>query len=156
MKKQQTVDTEVIGNRAVEPFSIRKFAKEHGWKIGLGILVGGGLLYAGKKIGSKGKMPIPKGRLCLIKDTDKVVNSPMGGDIVKNTGYIDLDIPEGFASAHIDELWKEDDDILGIMHDVDFADLGKFGKELKTKVPELADMDFVHFPCIGFTKFNRD
>jgi hypothetical protein len=33
MKKQQTVDTEVVGNRAVEPFSIRKFAKEHGWKI---------------------------------------------------------------------------------------------------------------------------
>lgn len=69
--------------------------------------------------------------------------------------FKDLDIPV-FETAHIDELWQQDDDVLGIMHDICFQDLGKFGEELKEKIPELADMDYVHFPTIGFTKCNAD
>ena len=134
--------------------------KKH-WKKGLVIVtVGGGIFYAGYKMGGKGKMDFPKGNFFMAnwpKD-EKVSIEDFIQDfkIGEFNNMKDLEIPHEFVTAHIDELWKEDDDVLAIMHDIDIHDLGKFGEEVREKIPELKDKDFVHFPCIGFTKFNAD
>lgn len=129
----------------------KTFLQKHGLKIVGGVALIVGSIFIGKKLGQKGMMPVPKGNYLfeVWPDGSTPLSKELGHKIQ------DLEIPN-IISAHVDELWKDGDDVLGIMHDIDFKDLGKFGKEIKEKIPELKDMEFVHFPTIGFTKYNAD
>ena len=77
-------------------------------------------------------------------------------DFIAGGDYKNLMIPDGFETAHIQELWMEGDDVLGIMNDIPIQDLGKFGEELRNRIPELADKDFAQMACVGFTRYNND
>lgn len=146
---------------AVEPFSLKRAFKKH-WKKGALVLVGGVLVYVGYKAGNKGKITLPKGNFFFANwpkgdeytTKDLIEDFSLAGFGAKSQK--NLPIPNGFELARIEELWKEDDDVLGIMNDIPITSLGDFGKELKEKIPELADKDFAHLACVGFTKFNTD
>ena len=146
-REAHVFETEDGKQVAVEPFSLKGFVSKHKWKIAGGALVVGGLIFAKKKVGNKPIKNFFNKKESVNLDT---------GLITGGKSYKDLDIPADFVSARIDELWMEDDDVLGIMNDIPITDLGEFGKELKEKIPELKDKDFAHLACVGFTKYNID
>ena len=155
------MEDEKMKENKKEKFNMKEFGKRN-WKKGAALLAGGLCIYAGYKIGCKGKLEIPKGNFFFANwpkgyeytTKDLIEDFNLAGFGKKN--QTDLPIPDGFELAMIEELWKEDDDVLGIMHDIPIPALGDFGKELKEKIPELADKDFAHLACVGFTKFNTD
>lgn len=153
--REAHVMTDENGNQiAVEPFDIKGFAKKHLWKVALGEGVITFGVIAKDKLDSN--HPIKK---FFEKKATANLDSGLITGLLDNkpvTNYKELYIPDDFFTAHIDELWQEGDDVLATMHDIDIHDLGKFGEELREKIPELKDKDFVHFPCVGFTRFNAD
>lgn len=122
----------------------KSFIKKH-WKKGVVALLlaaGGTGLYLAKK--SK-----------KAHGTVIVNEFPVGNKIK------DITIPEGFESAVIQSLWTETDkdgetSVLCIAEDIPIKDLGKFGKELVEKIPEMKDMDSACIAPMGFYRFNWD
>lgn len=156
-RNAEVFETEDGKQVAVEPFNAKEFVGKHKWKIAGGALVIGGLIFLKKRISGDERN--------LFKVTWPTKNKAPGyTDIIKDfklgefsrKDYKELSIPDGIKTAMIEELWMEDDDVLGIMDDIPITSLGEFGKELKEKIPELKDKDFAHLACVGFTKYNTD